>query len=223
MWIFSQLPLPHVEACVGFPQPLSLPSVQGMCALALAHWACPLYAWDLLHLFRLPRPASCPWGLCSHVSVLWNCPLHCKFCVCSEFHVPDIPSGTLAGPSCLWGFCGLLLFLGLLYSLGPQSMSCYGLKCSFLCFCPRDPLFCPRFHNSLLGPTVRSFPVFGNLFLLHDSFPWGPNSHLEVLHLFAFMSPSSLLHHSRSLVCPDSEAWGHLLSPRGCFVGVVLR
>ena len=36
------------------------------------------------------------------------------------------------------------------------------------------------------------------------------------------MSPSSLLPHFRELSLPLLEAWGLMLSSRGCFVGVVL-
>ena len=70
------------ESCVGFPQPpeLAFCVARHVCT-SLGSLGLPSVSWDLLHLFRLPRPASVSWGLCSHVSVLWNCPLHCKFCV----------------------------------------------------------------------------------------------------------------------------------------------
>jgi len=48
--------------------------------------------------------------------------------------------------------------------------------------------------------------------------------HAPVQEFFVFslfMSPSSLLPHFRELSLPLLEAWGLLLSPRGCFVGVV--
>ena len=107
--------------------------------------------------------------------------------------------------------------------LGPQSVSCLRAeKCSFLYFLPSKSLLCPVFRDSAASPSAclrGSFYGHGNSFCFR-TLPRprpGRSSHPEVLHIFPFYV--SILS-STSLPAPE-EVWGLLLSPRGCFEGVV--
>ena len=178
--------------------PLSLPSVsQGMCALASAHWACPLYRGTCCTCFGSPGQPLCH-GACVHMFLFSGPALCTASFVCSEFHVwiPQVswhPGLAL----CTWGFCGLLLVPWACCLVGATVHELFmGWEVQLSLFSALEVLcFALDSTTPPWAPLWGSLPVLGNLFLLHDSFPWGPNSHLEVLRLFPFyvsiFSPTS--------------------------------
>ena len=129
-------------------------------------------------------------------------------------------------PSALQGFCGLLLVLSPPSDQATVVICSWAEKFSFLCFLASKSLLGPVFQDYEAPPWVHmwgSFPVYRKSSCFRaPSLHQGTSFHPKVLGLFPFYV---------SILCPTPfqgaypvplKVWGLLLSPRGCFVGVVV-
>ena len=220
----------HQRACVHLSQ-LSGPAlcvVTGLVCTCFSSPTYPLCCRACVFFFRLPSPPSMPHSLYAlerfvcHISLSMPGLPSAQQGLCELERFVYQPSlGTLGLPSVLWGFCGLLLVSQAHHS----RWAVYGLRsAAFSVFCLLSPCFASflRFCSTPLCLHGRESPSVWEIFIPQDTLPSSGNK------LLSRSSPSFpfLFLHPLSYLIPGSlawplEAWGLLLLPRSCFVGVV--